>query len=89
VDHLVLLLLDHALLLRDVEQREQLLLGEVRGAGGAASCDTPRDERDHPQDRAQKARQPVDWAGGRKRDALGVRDGERLRRHLGGNEQDH
>ena len=44
VDHLVLLLFDHALLLRYVEQREELLLGEVRGAGGAAAGEGARDD---------------------------------------------
>ena len=83
VDHLVLLLLDHALLFGDVQQREELLLSEIWGPGRAPSGDGARDDRDRPQDRAQERRDAVDRHCRGERPSLRLRDGQRLRRDLG------
>src|SRR5258708_19565443 len=58
------------------------------GWGGAPGGDPGGEDGDDPQDRAEEAREPVDRARGRQRNALGIRDRQCLRRHLGGDEQD-
>ena len=89
VDHVALLLLDHALLLRHVEQRDELILSEVRGLGRAAARQRARDDGHRPQHGAQEGRHAIDRARRHQRHSLGVPDGECLRRDLGQQQQQH
>ena len=88
VDHLVLLLLDHPLLFGDVQDREQLFLGEVWGARPAPAGDASGDDRHRPEDRTQEGGDPVDWSGRGERHTLRVSDRKRLGRHLGRDQDD-
>ena len=89
VNHVALLLLDHALLLRDVEQRDELILCEVWSLGRAATSKRARDDRHRPQHRAQEGGHAVDRARRHQRHAFGVSDGECLRRDLSQQQQQH
>ena len=83
MDHVVLLLLDHALLLRYVEKGDELFLSQERGLGRAPAGECSRDDGHGPQHRVEKSRHPVDRARRGKRDPLRVSDRKGLGRDLG------